>query len=81
MPENEIEEEVAGTGDEAEKVELDKLDDGEFEVTLRYVPSVDPNTDDASEPVLCRRKFASRDAAKTRYEELVAWIHSLAAPR
>ncbi len=81
MPENEIKEEVAGTGDKAEIVEMDKLDDGEFEVTLRYVPSVDPDSDEVGEALLCRRKFTSRDAAETRYADVVGWIHSLAAPR
>ena len=81
MPENDIKEEVAGTGDKAEIVEMDKLDDGEFEVTLRYVPNADPDSDEVGEAVLCRRRFASRDAAETRYADVVGWIHSLAAPR
>ena len=81
MPESEIKEEVAGKGDQAEKVEMDRLDDGEFEVTLRYLPSVDPDTDEVGEALLCRRKFTSRDAAETRYADVLAWLHSLEAPR
>ncbi|WP_237480240.1 hypothetical protein [Lichenibacterium dinghuense] len=81
MPENEIKEEVAGAGDETEKVEMDRLVDGEFEVTVRYLPSFDPDTDDAAETLTSRRKFTSRTAAETRYADVLAWLHSLAAPR
>lgn len=80
MPNDEIEEEVAGVGDAAEKVEMDRLADGEFEVTLRYTRREDPDSGQEAQPVLCRRKFESRSAAETRYSDLVAWIHSLAAP-
>lgn len=81
MAQSEIKEQIARTGAEMEKVEMDRLDDGEFEVTVRYLPSFDPDTDDAAETLTSRRKFTSRSAAETRYADVLAWLHSLEASR
>ena len=81
MPKTELKEDVAGTGGETERVELDRLDGGEFEVTVRYLPSFDPDTDDAAETLTSRRRFASRAAAETRYADVLAWLHGLEVGR
>ncbi|WP_237478628.1 hypothetical protein [Lichenibacterium dinghuense] len=77
MIEAKIKEETSGTDPAAQAVRLSKVEDGTFEVTLRYLPSRDPDSDDLSCPVTSVRHFSSRAAAEARYEDVLAWIRSL----